>query len=495
MVRRMLRWLARLALGAVALFGCLDPTQITVTVSTDVPCATVEKGRASVRVGSTSAESSSCSAGAGPNGSNRVGELVLVPSGSPDDGFVVTAVLGVTKPTADCDLAQPAGCIVARRSIRYIAHRPLRLPIALESSCLGVTCPANQTCSHGVCVDDTVDPNQCTNGDCPIPDAGAPDVSVADASGPDASCNADLLSDVKNCGKCGFDCSGGECVVGVCKLLPPNTSAAALATGACIITVLKDSVYFTTGATNGVGDVLQVPRTGGVETYAQSGIPGGTFGIATDGTEVFASSPPAVFPVILNNLSIMTSNAYGGAVASEGKTVCATTLLSPTGSGIECVPGGLVMKRSGATPVKLAVLGTSVLSTWSDGSLWKATIGAPPTGALAQLGSADGVAFINDTSSVVATPMTGEVVRLTEPASTASLMKIGLPRGVAYDPATQETYAANQGGAPNTGSIHVVSGTSAPRTLASNQGAPDCIALDSTAVYWLSGDVPMKAAR
>lgn len=488
------RFLA-LLVTTLSVGSCLDPTQVTVTLSTDVDCPVVARDLASVQVASSHVQTGSCTTGAGPHGTNRVGDLVLVPSSSPDNAFVVTAVLGVSRPTDQCDVAQPTGCIVARRAIRYISHTSLRLPIELQVSCLGVACAPNQTCSHGSCVDATIDPNTCSNGDCPSPDGGAPDASVVDASPtPDASpCNADLLTDPKNCGRCAFDCSGGECIGGLCKLLAPNTQPRALAAGACI-TTLSDTVYVTTGAAAGIGDVLSIPKVGGTFTFVQAGVAGGTFGLATDGTEVYASSPGAVFPTLKNNASIMLKYVYGGALASDGKTVCAA-VLGPTAGGVECVPGGLVLSRQISKPVKLAVSGSTVLSTWDDGSAWKSTIGGP----MAQLpsvklGSADGVAIVSSTTSIFAEPTSGDVIRFTEPMSTTTLSNVPKPRGVAYDPQTQEVFVASEGSGPSTGGI-VSIGAGPLRQLAGKQDAPNCIAIDATAVYWLNGQIPMKAAR
>ena len=123
-----------------------------------------------------------------------IGTIVLVPSGESTQRLGVRLVAGTTKDAEDCHgVGTPpdygAGCIVARRSLAYIPHTPLRLPIVMRGSCAGVVCAVDQTCATGQCVPATIEPGQCFDSVCPEPlppsDAGA-DAAEAGAP-PDAA--------------------------------------------------------------------------------------------------------------------------------------------------------------------------------------------------------------------------------------------------------------------------------------------------------------------
>jgi hypothetical protein len=157
--------------------GCRSPTQVTLLLSTNEPCANV--GTTTIQLGGTAASAEdalvtgqtipgTCST----NG--QIGSFVVTPSGSDSSDFAVQVALALGKET-DCipasggppDFAQ---CIFARREMSFVPHTPLTLPIFLSSSCLGVECPSDQTCMNGACVDDHV---SCPSpGGCTLPDAG-----------------------------------------------------------------------------------------------------------------------------------------------------------------------------------------------------------------------------------------------------------------------------------------------------------------------------------
>jgi hypothetical protein len=66
--------------------------------------------------------------------------------------------------TADVDGESPctsadgyAGCIVARRLLRFVPHTSLTLPINLTADCVGVKCDPASTCFDGKCFKATID--------------------------------------------------------------------------------------------------------------------------------------------------------------------------------------------------------------------------------------------------------------------------------------------------------------------------------------------------
>ena len=166
MSRRVL-WPA-LALGTLA--ACRTPTEIEVTVTTDVPCARVtgttftagELGTIEVQAPTTT--STTCSNG-------RVGAVVLLPSG--DDsarvGFrLVTGIDGQQAENCSADAGYGPKCIVARRSLRYIPHTQLEVPVDMRGVCAGNDCgDPTMTCVQGACVPATIaDPTQCQGAGC-----------------------------------------------------------------------------------------------------------------------------------------------------------------------------------------------------------------------------------------------------------------------------------------------------------------------------------------
>jgi hypothetical protein len=176
---------APLALAAGTACACRTPTQVTVEISTDVPCDSVQG--ASLQVGSLeSIESSSPSAEARQcSADGRIGSIVLVPRGSKDEPFAFKVAMGVGVGPDRCAV-ESGKCVVARRALRFIPHTELSLPVVLRQACMGVSCPATETCVRGRCVPASIDdPERCAGSAC-SEEALWPGVGTADA-GPDTS--------------------------------------------------------------------------------------------------------------------------------------------------------------------------------------------------------------------------------------------------------------------------------------------------------------------
>lgn len=198
--RSLAAWLGSGALVGSLLFACLGATQIIVEGQTDVACADVLSTAfyvaapgAPIGAGSPSATSSTCDPATG-----SLGTLTVVPAGDNEGAVRITLVLGVDRPADRCspDAPEP-GCIVARRTLRYAAHRTQRVPIFLATACLGVRCADGQTCAQGVCVSSACTGESCANVDPAAPPVGTPP-QRPDAAGPtDAGTDATIavLSD------------------------------------------------------------------------------------------------------------------------------------------------------------------------------------------------------------------------------------------------------------------------------------------------------------
>ncbi len=189
--------------GVTGVASCLSPTEITVVVTTDFDCSDLHHvtitvgtlGRA-LETSPPTSVSTTCTAG-------NAGTIVVVPSGSKSDLVAIKVVGGFGKTalaedcTASFDASSEvpsygAGCIVARRALRYAPHTPLTVPIALRAACSGVPCGETETCVSGACVSATIDTSDCAGAGCDEcklvdggcaakSDSGAPSDASADA--------------------------------------------------------------------------------------------------------------------------------------------------------------------------------------------------------------------------------------------------------------------------------------------------------------------------
>jgi len=147
----------RFAPFVVLLAGCRSPTEITLILRTDVPCAEMTgitiamQGDEAPRT-----ESRSCDA------SGALGTIVLVPSGAKTDALDIEVVGGRGVEPASCSPKLGPNCILARRRIRYLPHVPLTMPIDLRGACAGIRCVPGDTCVAGVCHPADIDPGACT---------------------------------------------------------------------------------------------------------------------------------------------------------------------------------------------------------------------------------------------------------------------------------------------------------------------------------------------
>jgi len=116
-----------------------------------------------------------------------LGELVVTPSARRDESLTLRVVLGVGRDPAGCTDKDSKGCIVAKRTLSFVPHERLRVPVVLWLACEGVVCSADTTCNYvGACIPAAVDPGACASPDGCLLSGDKPLVGVADA-GPDAA--------------------------------------------------------------------------------------------------------------------------------------------------------------------------------------------------------------------------------------------------------------------------------------------------------------------
>lgn len=166
------------AVGAAAWLGlassCAEPTQITLSLATDVPAGAARSLAIYEQLDGQPQLAPLTSVEARWAESGDVGSLVLVPRESRSGLVSIVVVLGVDRPASACDVASGEGCIVARRRLSFAAGRSLALRVALRQACLGVPCDESSTCSAlGLCVAATIDPSACRDGVCVLEGDGA----------------------------------------------------------------------------------------------------------------------------------------------------------------------------------------------------------------------------------------------------------------------------------------------------------------------------------
>lgn len=178
MLRAMTRWKRAIGLGVVSAAACLDPTQATFEITTNVACGPEERAAGALYetglVAGTAEQvedselqttTRACTAG---EAAHRVGDIVVYPDGDAAEARALF-VAGIGEARAeDCtafargDTTSPfaASCIVARRRVAFVENVDLQVPVFLDSACAGVACGEGTTCrvegGSTTCVDAAV---------------------------------------------------------------------------------------------------------------------------------------------------------------------------------------------------------------------------------------------------------------------------------------------------------------------------------------------------
>jgi len=155
--------LAGLVLAIVV--NCAGATELDVDVYSEVECgkhAEVGFVVANGLAGLSNKASSSTSVHCEPS-SQRVGRIVVTPSGSNDDEIALQIVTRNDDQGSDtCTAANGyKGCIVARRQLHFRAHESTNVRVDLRLPCLDKPCDPTSTCVKGQCVSAV-----CPNDDC-----------------------------------------------------------------------------------------------------------------------------------------------------------------------------------------------------------------------------------------------------------------------------------------------------------------------------------------
>lgn len=214
-----------LLLGGVALGGahCRTATEIVLEIRTNAPCVRVRS--TAVLTGRTVDDFDTRGAAAMREGCEtprgEIGTLVLTPSGADDGELAVQVTLGLGRAADTCSTTDRAGCVVARRALRFAPGKTTRVGIELDALCEGRVCATAETCEQGRCVGIAGLPPQPPHDDAgivePVPEAG-PD-------GAPLKCEDVCASKGGRCdtnGVCEIDCRGPSKCSGNATLCPPG---------------------------------------------------------------------------------------------------------------------------------------------------------------------------------------------------------------------------------------------------------------------------------
>jgi hypothetical protein len=223
---------AALASTAFGLVDCAAPTQIVIEVRSNA-CPDPKKpgpfiNTTGIAVGTDgnieakppAAQREKCEDA--PSGG--VGTLTIYPSGATDADVAIKVVAGVDVGLDRCKGPDYAGCIVQRRSLRFVPNTSQHVFVELSLACLNRVCGPNLTCDNGVCKNETdILPDGGTRDDAPIVEAGIAEGGVVLDAGVDA------------CALCKGTCSATGCAVD-CKTKICNADEMCSPTLPCTIT-------------------------------------------------------------------------------------------------------------------------------------------------------------------------------------------------------------------------------------------------------------------
>ena len=507
------RRILQLALAAVAvgipLVACREPTQITLVITTDVPCPTVTNKGVDVRVGSpqtvedqptTDVVTKSCH-------DTSIGSIVVVPSGDDDGRVGIEVTLGTGGvASADCRVSSSSGCIIARRTLGYVPHTSLVLPIHLAAKCVDVACAVGQTCVEGVCRGSEV---SCPGGTCGPETLPPVDAGIVDAA-PDVAIDAtvDAGADSGDAGHCAQICTGGVCVGDVCQLatgVQPDVND----TGGCIAADAVGKRVWWTSNRGSVSALDYVPRSGAkLAVQAVAAVPPGfAAGVAALTGTVNAGIYDAAGATIYEFDSLLTkgtratqgSEKINYVARAPNADVCWTSTPSGnlvcTGWGApKSVAGGGVIVGASLNYVGVTTStayayffkrgNSTIYSTLVPQNVWGLAADPSRDVFFTFGGPAAPTVLMVDVGATVTT----QLIDRTGSTQEASVM--------AYDTSTQSIFWTER--QPNaTFNIYAAKATqNAPVHLVTS-GIPhqNCIAVDDEAVYWLNGGTPYKTAK
>jgi hypothetical protein len=319
---------------------------------------------------------------------------------------------------------------------------------------------------------------------------------MADCDGnPANGCETDLSNDPLNCGQCGYKCGGGTCASNACVLAQPGNLTYTFGDFQCITTDATN-VYFMVANLNGLGgsNILYVPIAGG--TVAQ--VPGtsGTrgSGLIAKGNFIYWADYTAgrIHETPKPGIAGATRIVVQGLTQPIRVEVDATNVYwtSRGGTGAADKTNGVIAwttSPQGGLPWGLAIDATHVYYT------------DPTRGEVVRVGIASGTpnvilpnqtgarGLFGDTNNIYWTTSSGDVMMSAKASVNAVPIVTGQtnPQELVVDTsvAPAEAYWMNVSMTGNVSKAPAMNGAMAT-VVAPNQKSGQCVAVDSTSVYW-----------
>ncbi len=162
------RWSTKWAVVGL-LFGCLDSTQVTFKIGTDVPCDRANGTAITVGLEGQTEKAEPIKVVTNCDADGKVaaiGTYAVTPGKKAPKVASARITLAVGQDIDVKTACTPSngyqGCVVARRKVSFVTHRSLVVPVDLYLNCKDVQCDENSTCNRaGKCVSSTVNPDAC----------------------------------------------------------------------------------------------------------------------------------------------------------------------------------------------------------------------------------------------------------------------------------------------------------------------------------------------
>jgi hypothetical protein len=335
------RWRTIGSLPLVFLANCQDATQVDLEVSTDAMCSDVRETSITVataeELGSKPPDTTTDQC---EDASHRIGTLAVVPSDRENSAFSVRVVTGLGKSAEQCvEDGYLGGCIVARRSLRFIPHRTLHLPIQMEVVCKDIPCSATMTCRHGRCVDDTI-PNvdDCASAQgCDLPNGGTSGTGGATAGGAATANTGGRLATGGSTSGAGSPPTGGAYTTALGGAV--NTGGAPNAGGSTSATVAVATGGVPTTVLVATGGSLPIGGTAASGGFGASGGMVETGGLFGTGGSTSASTMLGAGGIATGGSSVTGGNATGG-IATGGSNATGGNATGGIATGGSNASGG-----------------------------------------------------------------------------------------------------------------------------------------------------------
>jgi hypothetical protein len=318
---------------------------------------------------------------------------------------------------------------------------------------------------------------------------------MADCDGNAANgCETNLSNDAQNCGQCGFKC-GGTCANSACVLAQPGTLTYTFGDFQCITTDATN-VYFMVANLNGGGgsDILYVPIGGGMvmQLTGTSGTRGS--GLVAYGNFIYWADYAAgrINETPKPGVAGSTRTVVQGLTQPLRVAIDASNVFwtSRVGAGAANKTNGQALwttNQQGGQPWGLAIDATHVYYTDpTRGEVVRVAIASgTPTVIVPNQTGARGL--FGDASNIYWTTSSGNVMMSTKASVNAVPIVQGQtnPQELVVDTtaAPAEAYWVDVSQTGNVAKAPATNGAMAT-IVAPNQKSGQCVAVDSTSVYW-----------